>query len=222
MKNTKIFILTILIILALSVTVFANEADSLSSLLQYDKVMQTLDGVEAYFREITTNINSGNIEYGKYIKYAYRFSLISSIVSTITSILVGVLMYAIFKNYFNNLEKTLEDLIGKYILVGIGTLTATPIIILLLIISILGIPVGLLMSVVYGFLIYICPMVTGIILGKRVFTSQSEYIQVGLGILVVKILLIVPFINTIAWFACVLFTMGSAILTGYNKLSKRN
>jgi len=175
---------------------------------------------------ISGNIDSKDINYEKIVheksfKQDDQFNLMTTVMGIITAIIVALLLFVIFKNYFYAVEKNLNSSLGKYILVGLGVLIVVPIAVILLCLTFIGIPIGLILLVLYILSMYLCPMITGITLGQRILKGQNQYLQVVCGVVAIKLLLLVPFISPIIWFVCIMFTLGSITMKTINKISSK-
>ncbi len=54
----------------------------------------------------------------------------------------------------------------------------------------------------------LCPVIVGIILGKKAFRKNRAYIQIIGGIIIIRFIMLIPYISFIAWILSVLFVMG--------------
>lgn len=169
------------------------------------------------------NINYENTASEANFKQEHKSNVLSEVMSIVTAMIVALLLFVIFKNYFYSVEKSLDLCLWKYMLVGFGILILVPVLIVFLCITVIGIPIGLVILFLYILSIYLCPMVTGITLGQRFLANKNIYLQVICGVLVIKILLLIPFIDAIAWVVCIMFTLGSICMKIVNYIySKSN
>lgn len=156
------------------------------------------------------NHNLENVHYEKTVvkEINHSFKIIPIITSFISSILVGILIFILFKNYFSNCTETISSDFGKYILIGLCVFIVFPILFLLLCISIIGIPVSLILLVLYMLLMYTSHIIVGIILGQFILKGYNVYVQIIAGICIIKILICIPFIGFILGLCTILFTLG--------------
>lgn len=104
---------------------------------------------------------------------------------------------------------------GKSLLVGIIGLIIIPVVVLLLFITLIGIPVGLLVLMVYLSILYLSQLCLGAALGRRLYGGQDRWRLFGalaIGILIVELLTLVPYVRTIVLLAGLLFGIGAILL----------
>lgn len=175
---------------------------------------------------ISSNIDKSNINYNKVVnensfKENNTFNIATIFMSIVTAVIIGLLLFVIFRGYFYEIEKNINNSIGKNILVGLGTFIIVPIVSILLFITVIGIPIGFILIIVYALLMYLCPMISGITLGQIILKGKNEYLQVLVGVLIIKILFLIPFIDTITWFVCALFTLGCIVLKVFSMCRRK-
>ncbi|RDY28008.1 hypothetical protein CHL78_006810 [Romboutsia weinsteinii] len=153
------------------------------------------------------------------INHMYNaYNIISSLV---TAMIFGLIIFIIFRSFFYEREKLLPNTIGKNILIGLCMLIFVPAICIVLLISIIGIPFGIILTILYCIMIYLCPVISGIFLGRFVLGTKNEYLQVLIGIVIIKVLLWIPFVSIIVWFACVSITFGTVTLKVASSISRK-
>lgn len=140
-------------------------------------------------------------------KYFSKSNISWELMSLATAIIIGFIIYMLFKQSFLDVEKDLNG-IFKYLLIGLPTLILLPIIAIFMMFTVIGIPIGIIALILYGIVIYLCPVVTGIILGKIIFRKGNAYLQVLGGIVIVKCILLVPYISVIVCLISVLLVLG--------------
>lgn len=156
------------------------------------------------------NHNLENAHYentlAKEINHSFR--IISIVTSFSSSILIGLLIFILFKNYFNNCTESVSLNFGRYILIGLCIFIVFPILFLLLCLSIIGIPIFLILLILYILLMYISHIIVGIIFGKFILKGYNDYLQLIVGICLIKFLIYIPFIGFILGLCTILFALG--------------
>ncbi|HSQ88875.1 hypothetical protein [Romboutsia sp.] len=176
---------------------------------------------------INAKIDPSNINYNKVVtetsfKEQNTFNIATTLMSMLTAVIIGLLLFVIFRGYFYEIEKNVKHSIGENILVGLGAFIIIPIVSILLFITVIGIPIGLIFIIFYVLLMYLCPMISGITLGQIIIKDKNEYLQVLVGVLTMKILLLIPYIDTITWLVCVLFTLGCIVLKAFSMCRRKS
>ncbi|MEG1310609.1 MAG: hypothetical protein RR942_18595 [Romboutsia sp.] len=156
------------------------------------------------------NHNLENMNYEKVIlnENSNLFRIIPILTSFTSAILIGILIFTSFKNYFNNCNKIASLNIGRYILFGLCVFILFPVLFLLLCISIIGIPVAIILLLIYIVMLYLSHIVVGIVIGKFILKGYNPYIQLIAGIFIIKVLMYIPFIGFMFGLCSILFTLG--------------
>lgn len=134
----------------------------------------------------------------------------------------GLVALLVFKPVLNTLVTETEKSYGVFGLVGLGVLVGTPLVALLLMFSILGFLVGVLLLVGYLALLVAAWIVAGPILGAIILRRFKEnaslsILAVVLGVLVVELVSIIPYIGLILVFALFIIVLG-ALSSGLYRL----
>lgn len=156
------------------------------------------------------NHNLDNVHYEKTIfkEVHHTFRVMPILTSFISAIVIGTLIFILFKKYFNTFNNGFSINIGKYLLCGLCIFIIFPILFLLLCISVIGIPIAIILLILYILVLYISHIIVGIILGKYIFKRYNIYLQIILGICLIKILIYIPIIGFLLGLCTILFTLG--------------
>lgn len=133
------------------------------------------------------------------------------IISYLSLLVTGFVLMGFFKKKFDKLEKeefSLENIVKK---TGLGflLLIAPPIISLILMCSLVGIPLSFIALALYIILIYISIIPSGYFFAYKLLNKQikNEYALLAIGILVIKLLEFVPVIGGIVVLVSLCFGM---------------
>lgn len=157
------------------------------------------------------DIDYETINYKSYFEQS-NIGIFSKVMNIVSSVIVAVIMFIMAKSYFLKLNSEVNTYIGKYILIGVALFIGIPISIVILTLSIVGFPISLILIGIYLSIIYLAPMYSGIIVGKKLLRNNNEYIQVIVGVLLIKVMLMLPYVKTIVDFLCCIFMMGSLFI----------
>lgn len=138
----------------------------------------------------------------------------STIFSMICYIAVAYILYLIFPTLFNKIERKFEfkntiKTIGS----GLAFLIIVPIISIILLITVVGIPISILTLIAYGVLLYLSLPVTANYLGNVILKNSKRektnfYLATLIGILVLKIVNLIPIIGSIISILSMLYGLG--------------
>lgn len=172
-------------------------------------------GIENNETNIMKNTNKESIQ-DKIISIGYSLLRYLFVFMIITFAFPKVLKYIKTKYTYDKITDYLT-LSGK----GAIGLFIFPIIAILLLISNIGISVGLIMFVLYIIMIYLTTIVSGYILGniitKKLKKEPNDYISGLLGITLIVLLSVVPYLGTLTSFVSTLFGFGILIKTLTNR-----
>lgn len=145
-------------------------------------------------------------------------SVITEILFLLALMITGIVLTLIFKKKAYQAKKAVTASFLKSLGWGFVFMVCIPIAIIILIVTILGIPIAIISLFAYAVLIYIAKIPVATALGEKMikaFGKQGEPSLIGsmlLGLIVLTILLNIPYLEWLIYFI-VLFTGFGAILT---------
>lgn len=172
---------------------------------------------------VNSNVSISDIDYTRIenSKYENEFrSLIGfgTLISIIASLLIGIILYSIFKKFFIHSDYDLMNESFKVALSGIGSLLLVPIISILLFITIIGLPLGIITFIMYFIVLYISPTIMGIVAGRLIFKERNPYLQVLGGIIIIRLMSLLPFIGSVTWILSGIIVQGLIIYEFYKNI----
>lgn len=148
------------------------------------------------------------------------FGIALTIISFLSSLVLGILLLFLAPVYT---EKTADIVSRKFwtsLLVGFVTLVMVPIFSIIIMITVIGIPVGFLILVVYGVAFYMSKLFIALAIGKyikKVFNWKINIMWVfTLGLLAYYLVGIIPVIGWLAKTLVTLVGVGAIVLQGKN------
>ncbi|MCK4808245.1 MAG: hypothetical protein KAS90_01355 [Candidatus Aenigmarchaeota archaeon] len=165
------------------------------------------------------------------IRKTYIESIKSSMWSILSLILIGLLMILIMPGFVNKTEKTIRTKTLTSLLFGFTGLIMIPIVSLLIIFTIIGIPLSLIMFALYIIGLYVSTIFVGIALGQKILNrskteKKSVLLSLIIGIVMLKIIFILPYVGGLAKFISLVLGFGALMIAKYeilieNKNKKR-
>jgi len=137
--------------------------------------------------------------------------MITSFLSSLLVLLVMIkIMLPILKKITNTAFKSTAATIGW----GFAKLILTPIVVILLLITIIGAPLGLIILFLYGLKLYLAKLVTAFILGQYLvkqkwLTNKNVYLQSVFGLLLLTGFSYLPFVGPFVKLASLLLGLGA-------------
>ena len=133
----------------------------------------------------------------------------------------SILITLFCSRYNNRACEKLEHRGWLPFLIGFATLIVLPIAAVLLCITIVEIPISVISLIIYGILIYLAPVFTGIILGRFILKNMNEYLSAIIFTLIVKIITFIPYVGGISLFICVLLSLGVFIQNTFEAINDK-
>lgn len=150
---------------------------------------------------------------------AVAFTLTKFVVMLVTTILLAL----VFKRVSTRVGETTVETFGKHALIGFAALIATPVALVLLLMTLVGSYVAFVGGVVYMLLILLAKVFSGIVAGALLSLWVKKRIIInwktaGLGVVVLQLLSFVPVIGWLVCFVVMLATFGTLSVIGYQKI----
>lgn len=138
------------------------------------------------------------------------------VLSFLSALVFGLLMIRFFPNYTKDVAATIQDNLGKSLLAGILKLILAPIVALVLMITVIGIPLGLLLLFVFLIYIYLAKIFVAYCIGDFVYQKlgkkMTTYLPFIIGLLGYYLLTSIRVIGPLTSFVTLLLGLGGAIL----------
>jgi cytoskeletal protein CcmA (bactofilin family) len=146
---------------------------------------------------------------------AFRFW--AKIVWALSLLLVGLVLTIVFPKQFRDLGLTIDRLAGMSFLWGIVGLIVIPIAGLILMMTLIGIPLGLLVWTLYLWMLYFTQLTLGVFLGHRLFGIEEKkggnlFWAFTVGLIIVQALTFIPYVRFLVVLAGLIFGMGAILL----------
>lgn len=140
--------------------------------------------------------------------------LLSEVISIISLIVISIIICAIFPKIYKKLSKEISvSKTFKNLLYGLCVLVLVPFAAIFTFITVIGIPIGIIGLLLYGIFIYLSVAVSGTVVGNLILTKlfkqkDNAYLSIIIGILVVRIITLIPYIGGFIYFLLMLIGLG--------------
>jgi hypothetical protein len=146
---------------------------------------------------------------------AFRFW--AKIVWALSLLLVGLVLTIVFPKQFRDLGLTINKLPGMSFLWGIVGLIVIPIAGVILMVTLIGIPLGLLVWTLYLWMLYFTQLTLGVFVGHRLFGIEEKkggnlFWAFTVGLIIVQALTFVPYVRFLVVLVGLIFGMGAILL----------
>lgn len=148
----------------------------------------------------------------KVVKKLTAFMVVQKLIAISIEILIGALFIVLMPKLSKKLTKLSQMKPPQNIGWGFLTLITVPVASILLFISLIGIPLAVFTLLLYGFAFYLARVLAGLSLGSNLLkdkTFKKPYHSLALGLVLLSLLKLVPFIGWLAYFFFILNGLGT-------------
>lgn len=144
------------------------------------------------------------------------------VIGYLGSLVLGLVLIKFFAKYFDTLSETIKKDALNTSLNGLLVLFVTPVVCVLLLPTIIGIPLSGFLVALYVFLLSTAKYLVGYYIGKYLFKQENNYKAFFLGITLLHVSYAVIFVSAFVKFASALLTLGSVWVIFRDKNFKKN
>ena len=184
----------------------------------------------------TLNINedariNGNITYGTKSTYktksvklnTFKVKVTSTLISLVTTLIFGLLFILLAPKVAKRFKEERE--FGKVIGYSFLWLLLVPIVCALLLMTMVGSLAALALILVYIFTLMLSTIASGIFFGNLINTkifkiADNRYLDLIIGLLVFKLLNLIPFVGVIIYFVFIIIGLGIVTKFMFNKIKE--
>lgn len=139
------------------------------------------------------------------------------LISIASIMLLGFIINAMFPKAY---EKVLDELsankIFKNIGIGLLTLIIVPIVTIILLCTIVGVRLGFVLLLIYILLLLLAILFASVLVGNLVLTKlfkgeDNSYLSIAIGIIVLKLVGLIPVLGGLVYFLALLYGIGKAL-----------
>ncbi|MFC1558590.1 hypothetical protein ACFL40_04460 [candidate division KSB1 bacterium] len=175
------------------------------------------------------NYVKGTVEFEKIKKesgFLTGFKISYEIWSFIALFIVGLIMILILKKHIYETVFLIQHRGGLSLGIGLMGIIGIPVIVIISFMLIFTIPMSLILLFIFGIVtyiseIYVAIFVGNLILRKKIEGEHSLYLPLFVGLLAIKILTNLPFINWFVELMVLLMGVGGIILYFYYSSNRR-
>jgi hypothetical protein len=144
------------------------------------------------------------------------FILLAKIVGFISTLILGLMLIYIIPNYSREVVSTLRDRTLASLGLGFLMFLATPVVIVFLFVTVVGIPLALILSAVYLIGIYLARILAILWIGSTMLGWFGKTVREGwvlvIGLVIYSILTLIPFVGGLVTMLAVLVGLGASLL----------
>ena len=145
------------------------------------------------------------------------FRFWAKIVWALSLLLVGLVLAFVFPKQLRNLGLTINQHPGNSFLWGVVGLILIPIGSLILLITVIGIPLGLLALTMFLWMLYLTQLTLGVFVGHRLFGIEEKkggnlFWAFAVGLIIVQAVTFIPYVRFLVVLAGLIFGLGAILL----------
>ena len=153
------------------------------------------------------------------------FGVVWRIWSTLSAMLVGLVLVALFRRFLPDVQRTISGEAVMGTLIGFGAFLVVPAASLLAILLLISAPLGVIGLLLFLVALYLAKMPVAVWLGRRLLSlagasDPSPYLAILLGLLVLNLLFVVPFLGKLIWLVAIWLGLGTIVLATRNHLQR--
>lgn len=139
--------------------------------------------------------------------------------SLLSALVVWLIIRLVSPLFWEERIRPVESQALKTVGAGGLVLFGIPVLSLLLMITVIGIPMGVILLIVYGLTLYLARIVTAVLIGNMIIrrvgqlTFWTELLQVLIGLLIIEILSLIPVVNILVGLVVVVIGLGAISLS---------
>ena len=148
-----------------------------------------------------------------------------AILSFLSLLVVAYVLLLTNNRFFKQIDKEEKNASSffKTVLIGLASLIAIPLASIIIMITIIGIPLGIISLILYGIFLYLAFVPTAYYLGNWILKDKikNDYLLLGLSLLVVYVLKYLPIIGGLAGFIFLTFGLGTFVISMKNACGEK-
>ncbi|MFC1627131.1 hypothetical protein ACFL18_01065 [Patescibacteria group bacterium] len=159
-----------------------------------------------------------------FFKKLTTFVVVEEFTRFFFDLLIGALLIYLLPKFFKDLFSTTNKQTGQAIGWGILTFFLAPIIGLTLMITLIGIPLGVFAFIVLGISVYLSRFIASLFIGSRLFNDSSlkkPYQTLALGLIIFKLVSLIPVFGWLAHLIFLSLGLGALTILGKQALNKQ-
>jgi hypothetical protein len=132
-------------------------------------------------------------------------------------LLMGLLLVLLFPRLIKGIGSMITQRPGESLLWGFLGLIVIPILSVLLLVTVIGMPVGLLMLTLFLWILYLSQLSLGVVLGDRLFPFEEKkgwtlFWRLAVGVIIIQALTFIPYVRFFVNIASIIFGLGATLL----------
>lgn len=172
--------------------------------------------------ELPPNIDEGKVTFrriihsGKNVSDSVeagisRLKVIAAVVGVVTAILLALLLTLFGNTWLKKHADQFDRRAGAMLGWGVLAFIVIPVIALACMLTVIALPVGVIAAMLYAVILYLSPVIAGIVLGRRLLPKMNRYLSAAIGAAAVAILLLIPYLKVLLFAVSAFYALGITV-----------
>ncbi|MFZ5968220.1 MAG: hypothetical protein ACOYVK_13735 [Bacillota bacterium] len=154
-------------------------------------------------------------------KGAKVFHVAAKAISMLGYLIIGTILVLVFGDFMKRTAATLEEKPWHSVGIGVVGLVTLPIASILVMITVIGIPLGLITFMLYGIMVYLAKLPAGIWIGQKILKNEEKpLLPLLLGIIILMLISYIPYLGALVSLVAILFGIGSFLYNLRESIAK--
>ena len=140
-----------------------------------------------------------------------KLGLILTVSGIVAAVVLSLVLNAMRGSFFHERALHFRRCFWRDMLRGLAGVIVAPVLSVLLLVSVVGIPIGAISLVICAVALYLSPIVSGVILGRLIFPKLNRFGSGAIVTCLIWLLMLVPYLGPVVSIAAHLFGVGSLI-----------
>lgn len=140
-----------------------------------------------------------------------RIKIQIKVIAFLSSLLIGLILVRFFAPLVKQISELLEKNLVRSLVVGLFSIFLIPVLSILLLITLIGIPLALIVMASYLTTLYLSKIFVSFWIGAKIFGKMNKYLSFSLVLLMIFILSLIPVFGGFITFAIYFLGLGSVL-----------
>ena len=149
------------------------------------------------------------------------FNVVKKAIAMLSYLIIGTILTLVFTNFSRKTAVMLEEKPWHSLGIGFLGFIIIPIASILLMITVIGIPVGIIALLLYGLLLYLAKLPCALWIGNKILKGEEKpLLPMLLGIFLLKLVSYIPYLGGFVSFVAIIFGIGSILVNVKETIEK--
>lgn len=149
-------------------------------------------------------------------------------IATAALLIIGVIIHALFPGQTEKIVALISESPGLSIVAGLVFLVVVPVALFIAFITVIGIPVAVMVAMIYGMALYVSRIFIGLWIGRKIFryfkksADDSFFWPLASGVVLIALAGSIPFVGWLFSLVCLLIGLGAMWTFAWRSLQTKH